>query len=258
MAREIGDRSLVAAKRTRTAAHKSRRKKPGSTNDRAIALLEYTGWVPFACAIAAIMTIAFAGITWVTSPYWGNNNVQARSRNVGVVPTVGTPSPVADLVSPNRIEIPKLKAEAPIVPVGTTPDGQLDVPLNPKKVGWWRYGAKPGATTGTAILAGHINYAGVTGPMATIGKLNPGDQVFVFGTHNADSKHEVKFRVTGVRTYHKARLPYRQIFDQKSVGRIAIVTCGGPFDASTGNYLDNIVVFAVPESQSSAPPTGVR
>lgn len=149
-------------------------------------------------------------------------------------------------ISPNRIEIPKLKTNSRIVPVATTPDGELDVPLNPKVVGWWRYGAKPGATTGTAILTGHVNYAGVTGSMAKIGKLNPGDQVFVFGTHNANRKTEVKFRVTGVRTYHKKALPYKQIFAQKGVGRIAIVTCGGPFDASTGNYLDNIVVFAVP------------
>jgi hypothetical protein len=29
-------------------------------------------------------------------------------------------------------------------------------------------------------------------------------------------------------------------------GRLVLVTCGGPFDASTGNYLDNIVAFAVP------------
>jgi hypothetical protein len=27
---------------------------------------------------------------------------------------------------------------------------------------------------------------------------------------------------------------------------VALVTCGGPFDAATGNYLDNIVAFAVP------------
>ena len=59
-------------------------------------------------------------------------------------------------------------------------------------------------------------------------------------------RHEVRFKITGVRTYRKTRLPYKEIFDQKSVGRIAIVTCGGPFDASTGNYLDNIVAFAVP------------
>ena len=49
-----------------------------------------------------------------------------------------------------------------------------------------------------------------------------------------------------MRTYHKTTLPYKQIFDQKSVGRLAIVTCGGAFDARTGNYLDNIVAFAVP------------
>jgi hypothetical protein len=49
-----------------------------------------------------------------------------------------------------------------------------------------------------------------------------------------------------VRTYNKHALPWQEIFDQKSVGRLAIVTCGGPFDASTGNYRDNIVAFAVP------------
>ena len=243
------------------AAKKSNRKRPSLAGERAIALLEHTGWVPFACAIAALMLIAVAGITWVTSPYWGNNNAQAHARNVGVVPTGAVPvggggaSPVADIVSPNRIEIPKLKASAPIVPVGTTSDGELEIPLNPKTVGWWHYGAKPGATTGTAILAGHINYAGVTGTLATIGTLNPGDAVYVFGQQNADAKHEVKFRVTGVRTYHKTRLPYKSIFDQKSVGRIAIVTCGGPFDAATGNYLDNIVVFAVPDTGHVSPTT---
>lgn len=211
----------------------------------ALTVLEYTGWVPFACAIAALMTIAFAGITWIASPYWGGN-AQAKARNVGVVPTEAT-SPIADVISPNRIEIPKIHANAPIVKVGTMPNGELQIPLDPKIVGWWQYGAKPGATVGTAILAGHINYAGVTGSMAQIGTLNPGDKVYVFGKQNADDRHEVTFTVTGVRTYHKSSLPYKQIFDQHSVGRIAIVTCGGPFDASTGNYLDNIVVFAVPD-----------
>lgn len=242
------------------AAPRPSAKRKRFSDPHSIAVLEHTGWVPFACAIAAMMTIALAGITWVTSPHWGNNGVQAqaKARNVGAVPTTPAgPHIVADIVSPNRIEIPKIHAEAPIVPVGTTPDGELDVPLNPKHVGWWQYGAKPGATKGTAILAGHINYNGVTGPMATIGKLNPGDEVFVFGTQNADRLHEVRFRVTGVRTYHKTHLPYKQIFDQKSIGRIAIVTCGGPFDAATGSYLDNIVVFAVPEPTTTTKRPGI-
>jgi hypothetical protein len=28
---------------------------------------------------------------------------------------------------------------------------------------------------------------------------------------------------------------------------LAVVTCGGPFDSSTGHYWDNVVVYAVPE-----------
>lgn len=213
---------------------------------RELTVLGYLGWMPFACLIAAIVVIAGAGVTWQNSPYWGHNP-RAQAREVGTVPTKPVAVAVAVLpIDPNRIVIPKLKAVAPIVPVATTSDGELDVPINPKKVGWWRYGAKPGATKGTAILAGHVNYAGVSGTMAHIGKLSPGDEVDVFGTQNANSKTEVHFRVTGVRTYHKTRLPYKQIFDQGSVGRIVIVTCGGPFDASTGNYLDNIVVYAVP------------
>ncbi len=207
------------------------------------------GWVPFACAIAVLMTLAVAGITWVHSPYWGRN-AQAKPRNVGTVPTVVRPKVASGLVpipvAPNRIDIPKLKQSARIVSVATTPNGELDVPVNPKVVGWWRYGAKPGALKGTAILAGHVNYAGVDGSMAKIGKLAPGDLVYVYGKHNADNKTKVRFKVSGVRTYHKTVLPYKQIFDQKTVGRIAIVTCGGPFDAATGSYLDNIVVFAVP------------
>lgn len=201
------------------------------------------------------MTISLAGITWISSPHWGNTPPTAV-RNVGHVPTARSPhtnpSAVADIVYPNRIEIPKIHANAPIVPVGTT-NGELVVPLDPRTVGWWRYGAKPGATVGSAILAGHINYAGVTGSMAEIGRLSPGDRIFVFGKQNADRRHEVEFTVTGVRTYHKTHLPYKQIFDQKSVGRIVIVTCGGPFDASTGNYLDNIVVFAVPDLGRTQP-----
>ena len=105
---------------------------------------------------------------------------------------------------------------------------------------------------GTAVLASHINYNGVQGTFARIGTLKPGDSIRVWGRFNARQQKKVTFRVTAVRTYHKTALPYRQIFDQKIAGRLALVTCGGPFDASTGNYLDNIVVYAVPTGSAAA------
>ncbi|HET6876542.1 MAG TPA: class F sortase [Jatrophihabitans sp.] len=209
-------------------------------------VLERTSWVPFACAIGTLLVVSAAALTWIASPYWGRNADQPPTHNVGAVAAAARAVPH---VSPHRIVIPTLHASAPIIHVGTTADGELDVPQDPKVVGWWSPGAKPGARKGTAILAGHINYAGVTGALADIGHLSPGDKVKIFGRH-AGRPIELTFAVTGVRTYHKTHLPYRKIFDQHRAGRLALVTCGGPFDAATGNYLDNIVAYAVPASAS--------
>ncbi len=199
--------------------------------------------LPFLLVLAAI--VAFAGSAGVYVIEQSHRALAAGTpRNVGVVPTqAGAASSV--LLSPNRIEIPKLAADAPIVTVGTLPGGELDVPLNPKTVGWWGAGAQPGAAKGTAVLDGHINYSGVQGVLGKIGTLDPGDLVYVDGLDNG-AQTRVAFRITGVQTYSKTSLPYAQIFDQSSVGRLALVTCGGPFDAKTHNYLDNIVAFAVP------------
>lgn len=193
--------------------------------------------------LLVLLAIGFttaAGISFVISPTWGGG--QGATADNGTIPNAnGKRVPV---ISPHMIVIPKLHARAPIVRVGTQ-DRELAIPLDPHVVGWWDGGAKPGARRGTAILAGHINYAGVSGTLASIGTLHPGDKVFVTGRHHA-KKLRLRFSITGVRTYRKTSLPYKQIFDQRSAGRLAIVTCGGPFDSSTGNYLDNIVVFAVP------------
>jgi hypothetical protein len=217
---------------------------PGGTTATALRDTRLAALTPFLAAVAAIATIAAAGLLWVTSPSWGHD-VKTVVRNVGVIPTAPAKKSTAAVItlSPNRIEIPALQAVAPIVPVGTTANNELDVPLDPKIVGWWINGAKPGAKVGSAILDGHINYNGVDGVLSRIGSLNPGDDVYVYGTYNG-KQTRLHYKIAGVRTYVKKTLPFAQIFDQHVAGRLVIVTCGGPFDASTGNYLDNIVAYA--------------
>ena len=208
----------------------------------------YSGWVPFLCVIAAIALLATSAITWVTAPNWGLHNVIAAPRTIGDVPSGAAVKPVSGTpdvsLSPFSIEIPAIKAQAPILDIGTSADKELEPPQDPTKVGWWKYGAKPGAATGTAVITGHINYAGVAGALGEIGRLDPGDKVVVHGLRDG-KQTELTFTVTGVRTYSKKRLPWEQIFNQQIAGRLALVTCGGPFDATTGNYLDNIVAYAV-------------
>lgn len=198
--------------------------------------------------VLAIGFVAAAGISFVVSPDWGG--AAGATANNGRIPDVfGRRVPT---IRPNMILIPKLHARAPIVHVGTQ-GGELVIPLDPHVVGWWDGGVRPGARRGTALLAGHINYAGVAGTLGTIGKLRPGNRLYVTGLHHRKLV-KLTFRVTGVRTYRKTALPYKKIFNQHSVGRLAIATCGGPFDSSTGNYEDNIVVFAVPTGYRAASP----
>jgi hypothetical protein len=190
--------------------------------------------------LLAIGFVAAAGITFVISPNWGGG-AGATANNGRIPHAFGKRVPT---IRPHMILIPKLHARAPIVHVGTQ-GGELVIPLDPHVVGWWDGGARPGARRGTALLAGHINYSGVAGTLGAIGKLRPGNSIYVTGLHDARLV-KLAFRVTGVRTYRKTSLPYKKIFNQHSVGRLAVVTCGGPFDSSTGNYEDNVVVFAVP------------
>jgi LPXTG-site transpeptidase (sortase) family protein len=198
-------------------------------------------WLPTALMTVAVLLAASGAISYVFAPSWFGRGT--GEPDVGAVPTVQ--GRLVNYIWPNEIQIPKLHAKAPIEQV-TTENRELQIPLNPKIVGWWNGGAKPGARTGTAVIAGHINYSGVTGVMSQIGTLKPGDKVYVSGTRDKQRK-TLAFRITAVRTYEKKAFPYQQIFDQHSVGRLALVTCGGPFDASTGNYLDNIVAYAVVE-----------
>ena len=50
-----------------------------------------------------------------------------------------------------------------------------------------------------------------------------------------------------LRGYVKADLPVPAVFGQQVSPRLVIVSCGGPFDAATGHYLENIVAYAVPD-----------
>lgn len=223
--------------------------RPAAAPEPAPKASAYTGWLPFLCIVIAIVLVAGSAITWVISPNWGRHNPIADARDIGSVPAAATPAPVRRAapaldLAPNRIVIKKLGTDAPIFPIDTE-HGALEPPINPRQVGWWRGGAKPGAATGTAVITGHINYAGVEGVMARIGTLNPGDVVWVYGQRNGQQTR-MKFAITGVRTYIKKTLPYAEIFNQQVAGRLALITCGGPFDSTTGNYLDNIVAYAVP------------
>ena len=55
----------------------------------------------------------------------------------------------------------------------------------------------------------------------------------------------LKYRVTTIKIMRKAALP-TSIYTRTGSPKLVLVTCGGPFDAKSGHYRDNVVVTAVP------------
>jgi sortase (surface protein transpeptidase) len=73
-----------------------------------------------------------------------------------------------------------------------------------------------------------------------LGALRPGDQITVT---RADSTAAV-FQVDRVESYPKDSFPTLEVYGNTDHAALRLITCGGAFDRSTRNYLDNIVAYA--------------
>jgi hypothetical protein len=139
------------------------------------------------------------------------------------------------------------------------PDGTLFVPDDPTEVAWARDDVAPGSPRGTAILVSHINYvingqtvAGAFADLAEYGQKAVGRH---FRVHLADGRTLV-YQILFAREYHKEQLAAqpqlrRLLYDQtqafgRGTGRLLLVSCGGPFDPNSGEYEDNVFLYALP------------
>jgi hypothetical protein len=155
----------------------------------------------------------------------------------------------------NRVIIPSIGANAPLVPEGASgPDGgAFDVPNSVHVVGWWdgqwqspnglvsEKVARPG-DPGVALLAGHIDSAAQGhGALYYLQQIKTGAVVTVYGA----SGSVTKWKVTRLQVVSKDALP-TSLFVNTGPPRLAVVSCGGPFDSATGHYVDNIIAWATP------------
>lgn len=144
--------------------------------------------------------------------------------------------------APAVVMIPALGVHAPVQPVGTY-NAELGVPTDPAQLGWWTGSARVGAANGTVVIDGHVDSA-ATGPGALfrLQDLHASDRIVIATT----TGQRQTYSVTGRRVYIKASGLPPQLFTTNGPARLVLITCGGPFDPTTGSYLDNIVLFATP------------
>lgn len=169
-----------------------------------------------------------------------NPAIAAPAIPAPATPAPATRAPAIGLV-PVELELPGRGVRAPVVPVGTAPDGAMVIPEPPSTVGWWAPGPLAGSTSGAAVLAGHVDTAEAgLGALAVLREVAPGEEVVVRGTDGRELRHVVTER----REYRKADLP-PDLFTADGPG-LVLITCGGAFDEAAGRYEDNVVVRAVP------------
>ena len=142
---------------------------------------------------------------------------------------------------PTFVRIGALAIDAPVEPVGIGSAGALIVPASPMDVGWYQGGAVPGEP-GVALLTSHLDTRREgRGVFAGLTRLDVGDEVLL-----ADREgREQRWRVTARTQHRKDALP-DGLFARSGDPVLALVTCGGPFDATARSYRDNVIVWAEP------------
>ena len=173
-----------------------------------------------------------------TAPTVTTHTLQSTPPAPPVTYPTATTVPVAR--PPATISIPAIGVDASVVPVGLVPGTDtLQIP-DIDHVGWYRLGPSPGQT-GSAVLVAHIDGNGRPGVFWRLGQLAPGDRITIT-FREARSR---TFRVTGRQQFLKTELP-AELFSRAGPPRVALITCGGAFDAQTRHYRDNVVVVATP------------
>ena len=195
-----------------------------------------------------------------TSPQSNGGRLRRPAGDAGPrvnrVPVPGARSHVSEIeMSGSLLIIPSLHVRAPLVPtgaVGAPETASLGIPPDIHEVGWWDGEVRDGDRSihedapapgqpGVALIAGHVDSA-ANGPGALFDLEDLRTGAFI---EISDSASYLSTWVVDARpqTTPKAQLP-PQLWVTKGPPRLALVTCGGRFDAATGHYLDNVIVWA--------------
>ncbi len=187
---------------------------------------------PAAIAFAAGLVVIVAGTVGLLLTRHSTPALRPVAAGVAALPTptgsiAALPAPTGPIVapppsaqpaqvaSPVSLTIPLIGVKTQLQTLGLAAGGALQVPSLTSVAGWYTGSPRPGAV-GSAIIVGHID--SLTGP-------------------------GVFYRLPE-QTYLKDQFPTQTVYGPTPDAELRLITCGGAFDAATGHYLSNIVVYA--------------
>ena len=196
-------------------------------------------------AIAAVTVLALCSGAWLLSDGAETHGPPQPSAGQAREPSGShadprSPTPALPPSPPDRIRIPAIRVDAPLMGLGLTRTGSLDVPPAERKnlAGWYESGTTPGET-GTAIVAGHVDNADGPAVFYRLGALRKGSTIEVDRRDGGTAL----FSVDAVEVYDAKAFPDEKVYGAAPRPELRVITCGGGYSRTTG-YQGNVVVFA--------------
>lgn len=193
-------------------------------------------------AAAFIAVLAVIGLVVSVAAVWPQPTPDPPVRDVVLGSPVAAQNrpPPPDGRRPVRVTVPGIDYAAQVLPVGVASDGQMELPPDPRFLGWYRFGPAP-SQRGSTVLAGHLDSRRFgLGPLVRLRAVEPGDAVDVVAADGTTTAYSV----VRVERFDRQALPAR-LFARTGPERLRLITCGGGFDAAAGGYQRNLVVTAV-------------
>ncbi|MEU3403679.1 class F sortase [Streptomyces sp. NPDC006670] len=155
-------------------------------------------------------------------------------------PTPPADMEVLDHSSVQRIRIPTINVDAPVMTVGLDAQGWIDAPPPQDRnlAGWYLNGISPGQQ-GSAVIVGHVDNAQGPAVFYGLGSMKPGNHIEV---ERYDGRTAV-FEVYGVEVFAKDAFPGARVYGDTGHPELRVITCGGGYSKAKG-YDGNVVVFA--------------
>ncbi len=147
------------------------------------------------------------------------------------------PAPRSSVV-PERIDIPALRLKAPLMKLGLSGTGDVELPPfdKPKTAGWYKGSSVPG-DAGASVIIGHVDTKTAPAVFYRLRDLREGAVVKVL---RSDGK-TAEYRVDSVERVPKDDFPAQRVYAEDG---LRLITCGGSFDWARHEYRDNIIVYA--------------
>jgi LPXTG-site transpeptidase (sortase) family protein len=136
-----------------------------------------------------------------------------------------------------RLVIPSINLNDPIIPVGTDATGAMAVPNGEtSEVGWYDDGPQPGQA-GSAVLDAHVFAA-----FKNLNEVKVGDSIYI--NENGESLH---FVVTKVETFALSQITSQDLFVQTNDRDLNLITCAGNLTPDHSTYDHRLVVYSTLE-----------